>query len=83
MSKKRPVLLHVNIPFCVKPCKWQPECAGACVMPGWDLQRQNAYMEALQREISANAEAFEAAECGAPHNLEAEKALFAFAQRLK
>ncbi len=29
------------------------------------------------------AEAFEAAECGAPHNLEAEKALFAFAQRQK
>ena len=55
VSDKRPVTLHLNIPFCLSRCSF---CTRELV-EGWDSARNHAYMEALQREIAANAGQFE------------------------
>jgi oxygen-independent coproporphyrinogen-3 oxidase len=57
MTDKRTALLHITAPFCVKPCGWKPSCQQA-ILEGWNSKRQQAYMEAVQREIEANAEQF-------------------------
>ncbi|MDR1358501.1 MAG: hypothetical protein LBJ48_04005 [Coriobacteriales bacterium] len=55
MATQRPVLLNITVPFCVNPCGWRPGCP---IIPGWNSGRQTAYMEAVGREIEANASQF-------------------------
>jgi oxygen-independent coproporphyrinogen-3 oxidase len=53
-AAQRHVLLKINIPFCVRKCDFCTQN----VIEGWDSQRLHAYMQALQRELMANAEQF-------------------------
>lgn len=51
----REVVLSIAVPFCVKRCAY---CTRA-IVEGWDVARMHAYLEAVQREIEANADEFE------------------------
>lgn len=53
--EKRPVLMKVEVPFCVEPCDY---CTRD-VMGGWDSQRMKHYVNAVCCEIRANADDFE------------------------
>ena len=55
MTERKPVLVRIEVPFCVKPCGWKPDCK---VIPGWNLPRQKEYVQAVCTEIRANAEQF-------------------------
>ncbi|NTU89065.1 MAG: coproporphyrinogen III oxidase [Actinobacteria bacterium] len=60
---KRPILMKLAIPFCVKKCDFCTRDA----IEGWDTKRMHAYMEALQKEILVNAEQFSDCEVTAIH----------------
>lgn len=53
-SEKRPVTLFCNIPFCLRRCTF----CNREVIEGWNSERMHTYMEALVREVDANAEQF-------------------------
>ena len=54
LSQKRPVLLKLNIPFCYKHCDF----CSRDIIQGYDTNRLNMYIQAVQKELLSNAGEF-------------------------